>query len=194
MQGWAAEQDDATFFLSILTIGEYDKGIHNLAKESSQPAAYIEPRDGLIARFEDRIMPISVAVVRRWEVLTGTIAMSSCCASPRFRAQAAMQPLILPQRRLPSRVAKPCRRSTISFPRFASLRPWALHLSSRALPSSSWPSRLQVWLRISRVTFSSPEPSLRRDWVQILRLIWGAPLLASLSSVDFLLSHVRTVR
>jgi hypothetical protein len=34
---WAAAQDEALLFLSILTLGEYDKGLHNLARINEPP-------------------------------------------------------------------------------------------------------------------------------------------------------------
>lgn len=70
---WAAEQDESTFLLSILTIAEYDKGIHNLADTSKDRPRYIASRDALIERFADRILPVSNEIVRRWGAISGTL-------------------------------------------------------------------------------------------------------------------------
>ena len=48
---WAANQDEATLYLSILTIAEYDKGIANLPDGDPRRAVYMNTRDNLAARF-----------------------------------------------------------------------------------------------------------------------------------------------
>jgi hypothetical protein len=59
--------------MSILTIGEFEKGLANM------PAAAPGSRDlrrqlrTLEAEYGDRILPITNAVVRRWGGLSGTI-------------------------------------------------------------------------------------------------------------------------
>ena len=70
---WAADQDEETFFLSILTIGEYDKGIHHLAEDHPDRPRYIASRDRLFTRFERRILPVGNAVVRRWGAMSGAM-------------------------------------------------------------------------------------------------------------------------
>ena len=79
---WAANQDEETFFLSILTIGEYDKGIHNLAEDHPDRSRYIASRDGLIMRFEGRILPVGNPVVRRWGAMTGAMKRTTGHAPP----------------------------------------------------------------------------------------------------------------
>lgn len=70
---WAAAQDEALFHISILTIGEYEKGIANLASDDPRRLAYAGLRDQLLARFSSRVLPVSDAVVRRWGVISGTV-------------------------------------------------------------------------------------------------------------------------
>jgi len=36
VKAWAAGQDEATLYLSVLTLGEYDKGIANLADDDTR--------------------------------------------------------------------------------------------------------------------------------------------------------------
>jgi predicted nucleic acid-binding protein len=70
---WAAARDEDRLFLSVLTLGEYDKGIAKLAEDHPDRARYVEARDQLEARFEGRVLPVSDAVVRRWGALAGQI-------------------------------------------------------------------------------------------------------------------------
>ena len=73
VKAWAAAQDEERLFLSVLTLGEYDKGIARLADDHPDRARYAAARDELEARFEGRVVPVSDAVVRRWGTLSGNI-------------------------------------------------------------------------------------------------------------------------
>lgn len=73
VKAWAGRQDEERLFLSVLTLGEYDKGIAKLADDHPDRARYTEARDQLEARFEGRVLPVSDAVVRRWGMLSGKI-------------------------------------------------------------------------------------------------------------------------
>lgn len=73
VKAWADEQDEATLYLSILTIAEYDKGIANLPDADPRRAVYMNTRDSLAARFAARLLPVSDAIVRRWGVVSGTV-------------------------------------------------------------------------------------------------------------------------
>jgi len=72
VKAWAAAQDENRLFLSILTLGEYDKGIHNVPDDHPDRPRFIAARDGLAARSSDRVLSIGDAVVRRWGVISGT--------------------------------------------------------------------------------------------------------------------------
>jgi toxin FitB len=72
VKAWATAQDEGRFFLSILTLGEYDKGIHNVSTDHPNRLRFIAARDGLSARFAGRTLSVSDAIVRRWGVLSGT--------------------------------------------------------------------------------------------------------------------------
>jgi toxin FitB len=69
---WAAAQDETSFFLSILTLGEYDKGIHNVPDDHPDRPRFIAARDSLAARFAGRILSIGDTVVHRWGGISGT--------------------------------------------------------------------------------------------------------------------------
>jgi predicted nucleic acid-binding protein len=73
VKGWAARQDEAMLYLSILTIAEYDKGIANLPDGDPRRIAYMTTRDSLAARFAARLLTVSDAIVRRWGVISGTV-------------------------------------------------------------------------------------------------------------------------
>lgn len=68
---WASGQPEDALHLSVLTLGEYDKGIHNLAH--SERPRFIAARDALEARFAGRILPVSNSVVRRWGEISGNV-------------------------------------------------------------------------------------------------------------------------
>lgn len=70
---WAATQDEDRLFLSILTVGEYEKGIAILPPDDPRGRAYESIRDGLLDRFGRRVLPVSDAVIRRWGIVTGTV-------------------------------------------------------------------------------------------------------------------------
>jgi hypothetical protein len=73
VKAWAAGQDEARLYLSILTVAEYDKGIANLADGDPRRVVYMTTRDNLVARFGARVLPVSNAIVRRWGAISGTV-------------------------------------------------------------------------------------------------------------------------
>ena len=77
VKAWAAGQDEAALHLSILTIGEYEKGIANLPDDEPRRPSFITLRDSLIERFGERLLPVSNAVVRRWGVISGHVRRDS---------------------------------------------------------------------------------------------------------------------
>jgi len=73
VKAWAAVQDENRLYLSILTLGEYDKGIHNVADDHLNRPRFIAARDRLAERFAGRILSVGDAIVRRWGVISGTV-------------------------------------------------------------------------------------------------------------------------
>lgn len=73
VKAWASAQPEASLFISILTIGEYEKGIAHLPDDDPRRPSLLALRDGLIARFDDRLLPMPDAVVRRWGVISGSV-------------------------------------------------------------------------------------------------------------------------
>lgn len=73
VKAWAGSQTEETLFLSVLTLGEYDKGIHNLASDHPHRSRYAAARDALEARFVGRILPVDDSVVRSWGRISGAV-------------------------------------------------------------------------------------------------------------------------
>jgi predicted nucleic acid-binding protein len=67
-----AAQDEQRLFLSVLTLAEYDKGIHQLPEEDPLRARYAANRDAIEVRFGARVLPLSNAG-RRWGAIAGRI-------------------------------------------------------------------------------------------------------------------------
>jgi hypothetical protein len=70
---WAAQQDERTLFLSVLTLAEFDKGVHNLDPAHPNRTRHAANRDALEARFHGRVLGLGDAVVRRWGVISGEV-------------------------------------------------------------------------------------------------------------------------
>ena len=82
VKSWAAAEDENRFFLSVLTLAEYDKGIHNVPDDHPDRPRFIAARDGLAARFSGRILSVVDPVVRRWGVISGTVKRLTGHAPP----------------------------------------------------------------------------------------------------------------
>ena len=73
VEQWIASQPEHKLFLSILTIAEYQKGIHHLP-----PGDKLRPRLqqsvlALEARFSGRVLPVSGQVALRWGAISGEV-------------------------------------------------------------------------------------------------------------------------
>lgn len=68
---WISAQDEFTLFLSVLTLAEYEKGIHNLPETDSRRPRLRTAVAALEARFRGRVLPLSDATVRRCGVING---------------------------------------------------------------------------------------------------------------------------
>lgn len=79
---WAEGQDEETFHISVLTLAEYDKGIHNLPDEHAERPRYIAARDALDERFGRRVLSLGNDIVRRWGRMSGEGKRASGHAPP----------------------------------------------------------------------------------------------------------------
>ena len=73
VKAWAADQPEDRMFISVLSLGEYDKGVHNLPADHPDRSRYIAARDALAGRFAGRILSVSDSVVRRWGEISGSV-------------------------------------------------------------------------------------------------------------------------
>lgn len=67
---WLASQIEESLFLSVLTIGEIEKGIVKLSasKRKTDLEDFLEV---LLSRFDRRVFSLDTAILRRWGSLTG---------------------------------------------------------------------------------------------------------------------------
>ncbi|MEN3147157.1 type II toxin-antitoxin system VapC family toxin [Neorhizobium sp. IRAMC:178] len=79
---WAAGQDEDRFFISILTLAEYDKGIENLPSDDENRYRYAAARDALEDRFAGRTLSVSDGIVRRWGAISGRVKQATGHAPP----------------------------------------------------------------------------------------------------------------
>ena len=71
--GWAAAVDEDLLYISVLTLGEYDKGVANLPDASPARARIEASVAALEARFEGRVLGVSDTIVRRWGRISGAV-------------------------------------------------------------------------------------------------------------------------
>ena len=73
VEQWIAAQLEHTLFLSILTIAEYQKGIHHLAPGDKRRPRLQQSVRALEARFYGRVLPVSDPVALRWGAKSGEV-------------------------------------------------------------------------------------------------------------------------
>lgn len=79
---WATSQDEETFHISVLTLAEYDKGIHNLLADHEDRPRYMAARDALAERFGRRVVSLDDSIVRDWGRISGEVKRESGHAPP----------------------------------------------------------------------------------------------------------------
>ena len=69
---WLDEQLEESLFISVLTIGEIEKGIAKMpmSKRKDDLELFLE---NLVTRFDRRILPIDVKIMRCWGKLVGEL-------------------------------------------------------------------------------------------------------------------------
>lgn len=70
---WLDHTDDTQIYLSVITMGEIKKGIERLPDSTRKTALRTWLTDELLVRFQDRILPVDLAVMLTWGVLTATL-------------------------------------------------------------------------------------------------------------------------
>ena len=89
VKAWASGHDEDTFYISVLTLAEYDTGIHNLPGDHADRPRYIAARDALAERFGVRALSLDDEIVRRWGRISGEVKRSSGHAPPVIDAMLA---------------------------------------------------------------------------------------------------------
>ncbi len=79
---WARAQDEDRFFISVLSLGEYDKGVNNLSVGSPARGRIEAAVAALEARFSGRIISLDDATVRRWGRISGDVQKTTGKAPP----------------------------------------------------------------------------------------------------------------
>ena len=79
---WATKQPEIRFFISVLTLAEYDKGIANLPSEDANRYRHAAARDALEERFHGRILSVTDACVRRWGEISGKVKLATGHSPP----------------------------------------------------------------------------------------------------------------
>ncbi|MEJ7622730.1 MAG: type II toxin-antitoxin system VapC family toxin [Pyrinomonadaceae bacterium] len=69
---WLESQSDELLFLSVLTIGELEKGIVKMpvSKRKNDLEAFVET---LLVRFDRSILGLDTAILRRWGIIMGRL-------------------------------------------------------------------------------------------------------------------------
>jgi predicted nucleic acid-binding protein len=64
---WISGQNGPDLFLSVVSIGEIERGICSVAKKDPEFAARLAAWcDNLLMVYEDRVLPVSLPVARQW--------------------------------------------------------------------------------------------------------------------------------
>jgi len=79
---WARAQDEDRFFISVLSLGEYDKGVNNLPVGSPARGRIEAAVAALEARFSGRVISLDDAKVRRWGRISGAVQQTTGKAPP----------------------------------------------------------------------------------------------------------------
>jgi tRNA(fMet)-specific endonuclease VapC len=68
---WLADLDPDKAYLSVLTIGEIQKGIEKLPDSQRKSLLKAWLKDDLLIRFRERLLPVDVGVMLTWGALVG---------------------------------------------------------------------------------------------------------------------------
>ena len=68
---WVGAQDEISLYISVVTIGELEKGIARLPASARKNNLQSWVRRDLVERFGERLLPVDVRTATRWGALTG---------------------------------------------------------------------------------------------------------------------------
>ena len=70
---WLADLDPETVYLSVVTIGEIQKGIEKLPASKRKEALRTWLKDDLLVRFHDRLLPLETGEMLTWGTLISRV-------------------------------------------------------------------------------------------------------------------------
>lgn len=70
---WLDNTDDSLIYLSVITIGEIQRGIERLSDSTRKSVLRTWLIDELLVRFQGRILPVDLAVMLTWGELTAAL-------------------------------------------------------------------------------------------------------------------------
>ncbi len=68
---WVRAQDETSLYLSVITVGELEKGIAKLPASARRSRLESWVRRDLASRFGERLLPVDTRVAARWGALAG---------------------------------------------------------------------------------------------------------------------------
>ena len=68
---WIGDQDETTLYLSVVTIGEIEKGIARLPASARKAKLLSWVRRDLVERFGERLLAVDLQVATRWGTYSG---------------------------------------------------------------------------------------------------------------------------
>jgi toxin FitB len=71
--GWIDSVEAEQIYLTVITVGEIQKGIEKLPDSRKRQRLHAWLTDDLLLRFQERIIPIDIDVVLVWGTLTGRL-------------------------------------------------------------------------------------------------------------------------
>lgn len=78
LEKWLHSIQSADVYLSVVTLGEVERGISQQRRINPEFAEDLERwLDSILLRYEQRILPLSVSIARRWGRLSGALGHSS---------------------------------------------------------------------------------------------------------------------
>jgi predicted nucleic acid-binding protein len=78
LEKWLQSIQSADVFLSVVTLGEVERGISQQRRNNPEFAEDLERwLDTILLRYEQRILPLSVSIARRWGQLSGELGHNS---------------------------------------------------------------------------------------------------------------------
>ena len=78
LKEWLRSIQSADVYLSVVTIGEVERGITRQRRNNPKFAEDLESwLDTILLRYEQRILPLSVSIARRWGQLSGELEHTS---------------------------------------------------------------------------------------------------------------------